>query len=71
MPYIIVDIHTTSEEGNERMALKFWREMFLAGKILCISCVSVHHLSAHPVKASYIQPRNNYLLQLIQINNCA
>ena len=43
------------------MALKFWREMYLAGKMLRISCVSVYHLSAHPVKASFILPRNNYL----------
>ena len=43
------------------MALKFWREMYLAGKMLRISCVSVYHLSAHPAKASFIQPRNNYL----------
>ena len=49
------------EEGNERMALKFWREMYLAGKMLRISCVSVYHLSAHPVKASFILPRNDYL----------
>ena len=47
-------IHTHSEEGNERMALKFWREMNLAGKMLRISCVCVYHLSAHPVKAFYI-----------------